>query len=324
MALEIVSIASTDMLNDKGGMNMQMIQKGEWLEFSAPAEWHGLTIESLFKTVWGAPKKWLHQLRMDKGVKLNGSVVSWQTPLKQHDRLQIWIYKPELSDTEPRYQPLEVLWEDDHLLVINKKPGIDVHPNAPGQTDTLANAVAFHLQAEGLFTKARHIHRLDRDTSGAILFAKHALAGAILDRLLEQRRIKRTYIALVHGIMKKKSDTIEAPIGRDRHHPTRRRVSKTGMPAITHYRVLHVDATQQTTLVELSLETGRTHQIRVHMSYIGHPLVGDALYGGRADRVLRQALHAWKLVFPHPFTGETVTCLAPSEEEWFPSFLYSP
>ncbi|WP_027409817.1 RluA family pseudouridine synthase [Anoxybacteroides tepidamans] len=297
-------------------------KKGEWLEFTVPSEWQGQTIESLLKMTWGAPKKWLHQLRMEKGVKLNGQMVSWQTPLHPNDRLQLWLYKPEQTDIQPNYRELEILWEDEHLLVINKEPGVDVHPTDPQQTDTLANAVTLYLQTEGIFTKARHIHRLDRDTSGAILFAKHALAGAILDRMLEQRQIKRTYVALVHGILKKKSGTIEAPIGRDRHHPTRRRVSQTGMAAVTHYRVLDTYHKEQTSLVELTLDTGRTHQIRVHMSYIGHPLVGDVLYGGSLGQWSRQALHALKLTFPHPFTREPITCIAPCRDGWFPGALW--
>lgn len=297
---------------------MLTVRKGEWLEFVVPSYWHGQTIESLLKETWGVPKKLMHQLRMEKGVKRNNEAVPWHTLLQKNDRLQLWLYKPEQSEIKPHYQELDILWEDDHLLIINKEAGIDVHPTDQTQTETLANAVAFHLQAEGIFTKVRHIHRLDRDTSGAILFAKHALAGAMLDRMLEQREIKRTYVALVHGIIKKKKGTIDAPIGRDRHHPTRRRVSKTGAAAVTHYRVLDTFFKQQTSLVELTLDTGRTHQIRVHMSYIGHPLVGDALYGGSVERARRQALHAMKLSFPHPFTKEPITCIAPCLDDVFP------
>ncbi|GGJ73408.1 23S rRNA pseudouridine1911/1915/1917 synthase [Anoxybacillus voinovskiensis] len=286
-------------------------RKGEWLEFANFATWSGQTVESLLKETWGAPKKWLHELRMEKGVKVNGKTVPWQTVLQKTDRLQLWLYKPEISDIHPNYQPLDILWEDEHLLIINKRAGLDVHPTAPNETGTLANAVAFYLQSDGVFTKVRHVHRLDRDTSGAILFAKHALSAAMLDRMLEKRQIKRTYVAVVHGIMKKRSGTINAPIGRDRHHPTRRRVSKTGDKAMTHYRVLETFKNSNTSLVELTLDTGRTHQIRVHMSYIGHPLAGDVLYGGSAEQYKRQALHAARLIVPHPFTNETITCIAP-------------
>ncbi len=293
-------------------------RKGEWIEFVIPPDWQGHSIERLLKETWGVPKRLMHQFRIEKGVKLNGQVIPWHTLLQKNDRLQLWLYKPEHLDIVPQYRELEILWEDEHLLVINKEAGIDVHPTEQTKTETLTNAVAFYLQSQGIFTKVRHIHRLDRDTSGAILFAKHALAGAMLDRMLEQRKIKRTYVALVHGIVKKKTGTIAAPIGRDRHHPTRRRVSKTGASAVTHYRVLDPSFQQQTSLVELSLDKGRTHQIRVHMSYIGHPLVGDTLYGGSSEQAQRQALHAVKLSFSHPFTNDPITCIAPVRDNVFP------
>ena len=156
--------------------------------------------------------------------------------------------------------------------------------------------------AKGERRKIKHVHRLDRDTTGAILFAKHALAGSILDKTLEERSIKRTYFALVHGQLKRKKGTIQEPIGRDRHHPTKRRVSASGQPAITHYELLEYNSKQNLSLIQCQLDTGRTHQIRVHLSSIGHPIVGDKLYGGK-PLFERQALHAGKLVIPHPFTS---------------------
>lgn len=248
---------------------------------------------------------------MEHGVKLNGQAVPWKTVLNERDRLQLYAYEPEPSFIVPEYRELSILWEDDHLLVLNKEAGIDIHPSEPGQTGTLANAVSFYLQSQAILTKVRHIHRLDRDTSGAILFAKHPLAGATLDRMLAHRAIKRTYVALVHGRLSPKSGTIFAPIGRDRHHPTRRRVSRTGARAVTHYRVLQTFPAAS--LVELTLDTGRTHQIRVHLAHLGHPLVGDTLYGGQPI-FHRHALHAAKLTFRHPFTNEEVVCLAPTDD----------
>ncbi|MED0654664.1 RluA family pseudouridine synthase [Anoxybacillus geothermalis] len=286
-------------------------RKGDWLECIIPSWWSGLTIEQLLKDVWAASKKLAHRWRMEHGVKLNGQAVPWKTVLNERDRLQLYAYEPEPSFIVPEYRELSILWEDDHLLVLNKEAGIEVHPSEPGQTGTLANAVSFYLQSQAILTKVRHIHRLDRDTSGAILFAKHPLAGATLDRMLAQRAIKRTYIALVHGRLSTKSGTISAPIGRDRHHPTRRRVSRTGARAVTHYRVLQTFPAAS--LVELTLDTGRTHQIRVHLAHLGHPLVGDTLYGGQPI-FHRHALHAAKLTFRHPFTNEEVVCLAPTDD----------
>lgn len=188
---------------------------------------------------------------------------------------------------------------------------MNTHPNNPlEETNTLMNAATYYLQAKGEIRNIRQIHRLDRDTTGAILFAKHGLAGSIFDQLLEKRKIKRTYIAAVHGGLHQKKGTINKPIGRDRHHATRRRVSPSGQTAITHYQVLKEDQANQLTYVKCWLETGRTHQIRVHFSSIGHPIVGDILYGGK-PLVKRQALHAAKLEFIHPFTQEDIVCHAP-------------
>jgi len=302
-------------------MQLLTVKKGEWLELTIPPDWSDLTIDALLKEIWQAPKRLIHQLRMDKGIKLNGQDVRWSTPLQPYDRLQFWLYKKEVTTIKPEYRELDILYEDEHLMIINKQANMDVHPTEPEQVGTLSNAVTFYMQSEGIFTKARHIHRLDRDTTGAILFAKHALAGALMDRMLQQRQIKRTYVALVQGIVKKREGVIDAPIGRDRHHPTKRRVSKTGEKAITHYRVLQVFPDKKLTLIQLDLETGRTHQIRVHMSYIGHPLVGDVLYGGYHNRAGRQALHAAKIVFSHPITNETISCIAPFLDNAFPKSI---
>ncbi|SFA55079.1 23S rRNA pseudouridine1911/1915/1917 synthase [Anoxybacillus pushchinoensis] len=294
---------------------MKVQKKGSWFIFDAPSSWVGLSIEQAFRTKWFVPKKMLHEWRMTKGVAINDRFVPFHTIISAHDRIRVRIKEEHIEPT-PTYIPLHIIFEDEHVLVINKPAHMDIHPTHEGETNTLANAVAFHFQCEGIHSKVRHVHRLDRDTSGAILFAKHALAGAILDKYLAERAIQRTYIALVHGYVKQKKGTIAAKIGRDRHHPTRRRVSKTGDHAITHYERLEYDKQKDVSLVRLTLDTGKTHQIRVHMSYIGHPLVGDTLYGGK-PWLDRQALHAISLSFPHPFTKEITTCRALYDEDVF-------
>ncbi|WP_453990780.1 RluA family pseudouridine synthase [Bacillus nitroreducens] len=284
---------------------------GEWLEVSVPSSWEGKTIEDVLKNHWVVPKQMLHQLRMEKGTKLNGEFSPWNTPLKVNDRFQIHLFREEEFGVLPEFVPdLHILYEDDHLLIANKPSGMDTHPNEENQLGTLSNAIAYYFQANGLFTKVRHIHRLDRDTTGAVIFAKHKLAAAILDRKLEKREIKRTYIALVHGIIKQKKGTIDAAIGRDRHHPTRRRVSPNGQKAVTKFNVLRTFPNKSLSLVELELLTGRTHQIRVHLSHLGYPLVGDTLYGGKPVAP-RQALHAARIQLFHPFTNERISCEAP-------------
>lgn len=184
-------------------MNVQ--KKGNWLLFEAPKSWSGLSLEQAFQTKWFVPKKMLHEWRMTKAVAINDKIVSFRTIISPHDRIRIHM-KEETIEPTPTPLPLHIVFEDDHVLVVNKRAHIDVHPTQPSQTNTLANAVAFHFQCEGIYSKVRHIHRLDRDTSGVILFAKHALAGAILDQYLAKRTIHRTYIALVHGYVKQKRE----------------------------------------------------------------------------------------------------------------------
>lgn len=289
---------------------MQMRKKGEWLEITIPQHWVGHSIESVLKNELHVPKKLLHQIRMSKGAKQNGEEVPWSTLLQQGDKLQVLLFQPEDLGVTPTYMDIEVLYEDDHVIVVNKPAGMNVHPNEEGQTDTLANGVAYHYQSQGLAVKVRHIHRLDQDTTGAVVFAKHPLAVATMDRLLEQRSIKRTYLALVHGKLKKKKGVINKRIGKDRHHPSRRRVSPTGQEAVTNYEVLNYINKNDLSLLKVQLDTGRTHQIRVHLGHLGHPLYGDSLYGSKV-KGSRQALHAAEVTFPHPISGEVIECVAP-------------
>jgi 23S rRNA pseudouridine1911/1915/1917 synthase len=285
-------------------------RQGNWQELLVPSEWAGLTLEQLFKKTWEAPKKLTHLIRTGKMVLVNQKAADWTRPLQKGDKLFINFYEGLVDEITPTYMDIDPLYEDDHLLIVNKPAGMDTHPNEPEQTNTLLNGVAFYLQSMGQPAWVRHIHRLDRDTTGAILFAKHPLASAVLDRMLEQRLIKRTYIALVQGILKKKKGTINESIGRDRHHATRRRVSTTGQTAITHFQLIETYPKQDFSLVKCWLDTGRTHQIRVHFSHLGHPLLGDTLYGGKPT-VPRQALHAVKMDFIHPFYQDSIVVTAP-------------
>ncbi|WP_080847671.1 RluA family pseudouridine synthase [Cytobacillus gottheilii] len=288
---------------------------GEWFEMVIPDQWSNNSVDHLFRTIWQASKKQIHFMRMEKIVFVNGQTAHWERPLQKGDLLQMKIFCGEESEIMPENMPVEVLFEDEHYIIFNKPPGMDTHPNEPGQKNTLANAAASHVLAEGMQRNVRHIHRLDKDTSGCILFAKHSLAGVIADKMLEERKIKRTYSALVHGQLKEKSGTIKEPIGRDRHHPTRRRVSPKGQHAITHFSTMRFFEKENLTFIQCQLDTGRTHQIRVHLSHIKHPLAGDTLYGGKPI-FTRQALHAAKLTFTHPFTLETINVTSPPPKEF--------
>ncbi|MGE7590638.1 RluA family pseudouridine synthase [Peribacillus sp. NPDC101480] len=277
--------------------------------------WNGLTIEKLFRERWQAPKKLVHEWRMSKEVTVNGNSVAWSAILNEGDSISIPLLDhAENESVQAADLGISILYEDDVLLIANKPAGMDTHPSQPGEAHSLLNGVAHHLQKTGQTCMIKHIHRLDKDTTGAVLFAKNRLIGSMLDRMLEEREIKRTYLALVEGNIKKNEGEIKEKIGRDRHHATRRRVSPTGQTAVTHYRVLNRDPKKNLTLVSCTLESGRTHQIRVHFSHLNHPLAGDTLYGGKRT-FPRQALHARKIEFIHPISEEKMIVEAPFIDE---------
>lgn len=284
-------------------------RKGSLFEVAIPPKWSGETVDSILRNIWKLPKKMIHEWRMNQEVLVDDAKANWHTSLAQGMKLQVPFFVKAEKGVVAKAQEVEILFEDDHLLVANKPATMKTHPNNETETDTLLNAVAFHVQAAGEPGDIRHVHRLDVGTSGVILFAKHAAAYAVLSRLLEDRHIKRTYQAVVHGLVSRQRGTINKPIGKDRHHPTRKRVSPSGQAAITHYQVLKKYPKKQLSLVQCQLDTGRTHQIRVHFSAIGHPLAGDRLYGGKPI-VKRQALHAYAIDIPHPFTNEKIYCQA--------------
>jgi 23S rRNA pseudouridine1911/1915/1917 synthase len=209
--------------------------------------------------------------------------------------------------------PLEILFEDDDLLVLNKPAGLVVHPGAGNQTQTLVNALLYHctnLSGIGGQQRPGIVHRLDKETSGCLVVAKNDAAHQHLSRQFAEREVKKIYLAIVAGTLKRPRGTIDAAIGR---HPVQRKkmsVQPTkGRLAKTDYRVLQ--AGRGVSLVECAIHSGRTHQIRVHLHHIGHPVIGDSLYGKRVTAAPRQMLHAWKLGFTHPRTNERLFFEAP-------------
>lgn len=251
--------------------------------------------------------------------------------LNEQDNVILEVPPPETWILEPEPIPLDIVYEDDHIIVINKKAGMVVHPAPGNRTGTLVHALLSHcpaLSGIGGVLRPGIIHRLDKNTTGLLIVAKTDLAHLPLVRQMTERSIKRIYIALVTGNMKENSGTINVPIGRNENHRERMAVNhKTGKTAITHYRVLK--RSEGLTLLEISLETGRTHQIRVHLAYIGHPVVGDPEYGfsqkqmfcsvpvshslliGKLKKVKMQMLHATRLEFRHPITGDDMKLEAP-------------
>ncbi|BAH43515.1 pseudouridine synthase [Brevibacillus brevis NBRC 100599] len=288
---------------------LYMKKEGEWLVALLRDKDDAIPIGNLLREEWKLPRKQVHLLFQHKEVLLDGEPVAQHVVGKAGQEIRLRMCKPEALGLDPASEAPEILYEDDHLLIVNKPVGLLLHPTERYHHVTLDHLVSGHFFRTGLEAKVRHVHRLDQDTSGVVLYAKHPWASALLDEMLRERTIKRTYVAYVSGQMPKERGKINEPIGKDRNHGTRRRVTPNGDPAITHYQVK--ERFQTATKVECQLETGRTHQIRVHFSHIGHPLLGDELYGGKRELIKRQALHAAVLKFEHPFGGEVIEVTAP-------------
>ncbi len=238
--------------------------------------------------------------------------------IRSGQRIEAQVPAPEPSGLRPEPIPLDVVYEDDDLLVVNKPAGLTVHP-APGHpSGTLVNAVLAHVPAlPGIAGTLRPgiVHRLDKDTSGLIAVAKSELAQVSLASQLRSHTVVRTYLALVRGTVRRDAGMISVPVGRHPVRRTRIAVTPRGRAAVTHYTVL--ERLPGATLVACRLETGRTHQIRVHMTHIGHPILGDPVYGhAPAPEIRRQALHAARLEFTHPRTGRRMVCTAPVPEDF--------
>lgn len=234
--------------------------------------------------------------------------------LRAGDRIEVEIPPPRSPGLVPEPIPLDVAYEDAEVLVINKPAGLTVHPGAGRQTGTLVHAILARcpgLPGIGGEDRPGIVHRLDKDTSGLLVVAKTERALRALQAQIQTRRAGREYRALVHGRVARPQGRIEAPIGRDPRHRTRMAVVASGRHAVTHYRV--AEAFEAATLLDVRLETGRTHQIRVHCASIGHPVVGDPVYGRRPNPwgLARQALHAHRLTFAHPVSGAPLSFTAP-------------
>lgn len=234
------------------------------------------------------------------GILINGEHMRTVDLVHTGDILTVNIYDTDSESIEPHYIPLDIMHEDEDILIINKQPGIPTHPSKGHFTDTIANGVMYHYNKNGEHHMFRAVNRLDSGTSGVMCIAKNSYAHARLAEELGTHELRRRYLAIAEGTTEDRG-TIDAPIARVDF--IKRAVDPEGQRAVTHYRT--IECFGNYTLVELILETGRTHQIRVHMSHIGHPLLGDWLYG-KEDKELfpRQALHSSYLSLLHPVTGE--------------------
>jgi len=249
----------------------------------------------------------LQQLIRSGFVRLNGASTRPRQIVRAGDKIDVRESPVEQIETRPQRIPLDILFEDDDLIVINKPAGLTVHPGAGQREHTLVNALLSHCTTlSGIGGKERPgiVHRLDKETSGCLVVAKNDIAHRELSRQFAERTVEKIYLALVAGKLRKLAGVIEERIGRHPVHRQRMSVTtKRGRTAKTEYRV--VRSNEEASLIECRLHSGRTHQVRVHLHHLGHPVLGDKVYGGRLVKNLpRQMLHAWKLGFRHPQTGE--------------------
>ena len=286
------------------------------MRFAIPLEMAGLRLDQALARLLPEESRSRLARLIDEGhVTVDGERSQPRHKLKSGETVEVELV-PRASDTPHRPEAIDlpVLHEDDDVLVIDKPPGLVVHPGSGNWAGTMLNALLHHVPRLAELPRAGIVHRLDKDTSGLLVVAKNEPAQAALVRQLQARTVKRTYLALARGRVQA-GGTVDAPIGRHPTQRTRMAVVGSGKPAVTHFRVRERFAAH--TLVECDLETGRTHQIRVHLASIGHPLEGDATYAGRGARIFhRQALHAWKLAFVHPASGKTLRFEAPLPQDF--------
>ena len=298
----------------------------ETLEFTAAPADAGQRLDRWLAGQAGAPSRSALQGLMEAGcVRRHGATANKKDKLAAGDRITLTLPDPQPIEAQPQDIPLDIVYEDDHLLVVNKPKGMVVHP-APGNPDgTLVNALLYHCRGQlsgvGGAIRPGIVHRIDKDTSGLLVVAKDDLTHQGLSEQMAVHAIHRVYHAVVYGNIRQDAGTIEAPIGRDPRDRKRMAVTPgQGKRACTHWQVL--ERFGRFTLLACRLETGRTHQIRVHMAHIGHPLAGDPVYGPRS--VIRelqgQCLHAKELGFRHPVTGQEMRFDSPLPA-YFTTFL---
>lgn len=271
-------------------------------------------VKEVLKAEFSMSDRLLLKLKKLDKIYLNGNVTSVNHPVLENNLIECYLdYEEDNSNIVPTEMPLNIIYEDEAYIVVNKPAGIPVHPSMDHYTDSLSNGIAFYFNQIGLKKKIRPVNRLDKDTSGIVIFAKNEYIQECLVRQMKSKEFIKRYIAVVNGNLDNLEGTINAPIARKEGSIIERCVSETGDIAITHYKVLKRKTDFD--IVECILETGRTHQIRVHFAYLGHSLLSDTLYGTSSSLINRQALHAYKVEFTHPLSKKKVKYIATVPED---------
>lgn len=277
---------------------------------------NGLTIEQFLRKRGYSKNLIVHLRNTELGLTIDGKLVYTTHKLEQGEELVVKIWENGCSENiVPVRLPLDIVYEDEDILVVNKAANMPIHPSQGNYDNTLANAAAYYFAEKGETFVYRAINRLDRDTTGLLIIAKHMLSAAVLSSMVKERLIHREYMAIAEGLIRREG-TVTAPIARADGSTIERCVDfEKGEFARTHYQPVCYQKTCSCTLLRLHLDTGRTHQIRVHMKYIGHPLLGDFLYNPDYRFIKRQALHSFHLEFPHPVTGKKMAFQAPIPDD---------
>ena len=271
-------------------------------------------VKEVLKAEFSMSDRLLLKLKKLDKIYLNGNVTSVNHPVLENDLIECYLdYEEDNSNIVPTEMPLNIIYEDEAYIVVNKPAGIPVHPSMDHYADRLSNGIAFYFNQIGLKKKIRPVNRLDKDTSGIVIFAKNEYIQECLVRQMKSKEFIKRYIAVVNGNLDNLEGTINAPIARKEGSIIERCVSETGDIAITHYKVLKRKTDFD--IVECILETGRTHQIRVHFAYLGHSLLSDTLYGTSSSLINRQALHAYEAEFTHPLSKKKVKYIATVPED---------
>ena len=281
----------------------------ERLRFTVPQAYDQKPAKYFLKGFCGLSTRMITSLKREKeGITANGKILRTIDPVCAGQEVVIRLPDEDSSYIEPVAGELDIVFEDSFLLIVNKPPYVPVHPVKQYQTDTVANFVMAYSQKRGERYVFRAVNRLDRNTSGLVMIAKDRFT---VNKL--KHGVKKTYYAFVHGEVKERG-TVCTPIGLREDSKIARHVLESGAPAITHYEV--VNSSKEISLLKLWLETGKTHQIRCHMAYLGHPLLGDDLYGGSRELIRRHALHCEKMEFCHPVTGEAIEVKAEMPDDF--------
>lgn len=271
-------------------------------------------VKEVLKAEFSMSDRLLLKLKNLNKIYLNGDITSVNHPVLENDLIECYLdYEEDNSNIVPTEMPLNIIYEDEAYIVVSKPAGIPVHPSMDHYTDSLSNGIAFYFNQIDLKKKIRPVNRLDKDTSGIVIFAKNEYIQECLVRQMKSKEFIKRYIAVVNGNLDNLKGTINASIARKEGSIIERCVSETGDIAITHYKVLKRKTDFD--IVECILETGRTHQIRVHFAYLGHSLLSDTLYGTSSSLINRQALHAYEVEFTHPLSKKKVKYIATVPED---------